>query len=92
MFKDVFDFVREIRKANISKGDFMFAPLLFLDDNLKKIDKLPENAFDEIINKYVEMNICHSFREGNSRSTRIWLDLILKTRLNLVVNWEFIDK
>ncbi|WP_416363834.1 protein adenylyltransferase Fic [Mycoplasma capricolum] len=92
IFQDVFDFAGEIRKVNISKGDFMFAPLLFLDDNLKKIDKLPENTFDEIINKYVEMNICHPFREGNGRSTRIWLDLILKTRLNLVVNWEFIDK
>ncbi|WP_416371606.1 protein adenylyltransferase Fic [Mycoplasma capricolum] len=92
IFQDVFDFAGEIRKVNISKGDFMFVPLLFLDDNLKKIDKLPENTFDEIIDKYVEMNICHPFREGNGRSTRIWLDLILKTRLNLVVNWEFIDK
>ncbi|WP_434328883.1 Fic family protein [Mycoplasma capricolum subsp. capricolum] len=92
IFQDVFDFAGEMRKVNISKNNFMFASLLFLDDNLKKIDKLPENTFDEIINKYVEMNICHPFREGNGRSTRIWLDLILKTRLNLVVNWEFINK
>ncbi|WP_434326039.1 protein adenylyltransferase Fic [Mycoplasma leachii] len=92
IFQDVFDFAGEMRKVNISKNDFMFASLLFLDDNLKKIDKLPENTFDEIINKYVEMNICHPFREGNGRSTRIWLDLILKKRLKLVVNWEFVDK
>ncbi|WP_434333746.1 Fic family protein [Mycoplasma capricolum subsp. capricolum] len=92
IFQDVFDFAGEMKKVNISKNDFMFASLLFLDENLKKIDKLPENTFDEIINKYVEMNICHPFREGNGRSTRIWLDLILKKRLKLVVNWEFIDK
>ncbi|WP_434325693.1 protein adenylyltransferase Fic [Mycoplasma leachii] len=92
VFQDVFDFAGQMRKVNISKGDFMFAPLLFLDENLKKINEMPENTFDQIIDKYVEMNICHPFREGNGRSTRIWLDLILKTRLNLVVNWEFIDK
>ncbi|KNG79528.1 protein adenylyltransferase Fic [Mycoplasma sp. HU2014] len=92
IFQDVFDFAGEMRKVNIAKNDFMFAPLMFLEENLNSIDKMPENTFDEIIEKYVEMNIAHPFREGNGRSTRIWLDLILKKRLNLVVNWEFIDK
>ncbi|AJM72167.1 protein adenylyltransferase Fic [Mycoplasma yeatsii] len=92
IFQDVFDFAGEMRKVNIAKNDFMFAPLIFLEQSLKSIDKMPENTFDEIIDKYVEMNIAHPFREGNGRCTRIWLDLMLKTKLKLVINWKDIDK
>ncbi|MDQ0568135.1 protein adenylyltransferase Fic [Mycoplasma yeatsii] len=92
IFQDVFDFAGEIRKVNIVKNDFMFAPLIFLEESLNSIDKMPENTFDEIIDKYIEMNIAHPFREGNGRCTRIWLDLMLKTKLKLVINWKDIDK
>lgn len=78
LFKDIFEFAGKIRNVNLSKGNFRFAPVLFLNENLKIIEKMPENNFDEIIEKYVEMNIAHPFREGNGRATRIWLDLILK--------------
>ncbi|MBL7576468.1 cell filamentation protein [Peptoniphilus asaccharolyticus DSM 20463] len=92
LFEDVFDFAGEIRKLNIAKGNFRFAPVLFLEDNLKIIDKMPENNFKEILNKYVEMNVAHPFLEGNGRSTRIWLDLILKKNLSQCIDWSLIDK
>lgn len=92
MFQDIFDFAGEIRKVNISKGNFRFAPILFLRENLKIIEKMPENNFDEIIEKYVEMNVAHPFREGNGRATRIWLDLILKKNLKLCVDWSKVNK
>lgn len=92
IFKDVFSFAGKIRSVNLAKGNFRFAPLLFLEDNLKIIEKMPENEFDEIIEKYVEMNVAHPFREGNGRATRIWLDLILKKNLKKCVDWQKIDK
>ena len=88
----MYDFAGQIRKKNISKGNFRFANALYLEDILKKIETMKENTLDDIINKYVEMNIAHPFLEGNGRATRIWLDLILKKRLNKIVNWENIDK
>ncbi|WP_277217857.1 protein adenylyltransferase Fic [Peptoniphilus vaginalis] len=92
LFQDIFDFAGELRNVNISKGNFRFAPLLFLKENLKIIEKMPEDNFDEIIDKYVEMNVAHPFREGNGRATRIWLDLILKKNLMLCVDWSKVDK
>lgn len=92
LFQDIFDFAGQIRRVNISKGNFRFAPILFLNENLKIIEKMPENNFDEIIEKYVEMNVAHPFREGNGRATRIWLDLILKKNLKLCVDWSMVDK
>ena len=92
LYQDVFDFAGEIRDVNISKGNFRFAPVLFLKENLKIIEKMPEDNFDEIIEKYVEMNVAHPFREGNGRATRIWLDLILKKNLKLCVDWSKVDK
>lgn len=92
IFQDVFSFAGKIRSVNLAKGNFRFAPLLFLEDNLKIIEKMPENEFDEIIEKYVEMNVAHPFREGNGRATRIWLDLILKKNLKKCVDWQKIDK
>lgn len=92
LFNDLYDFAGIIRKENISKGNFRFANTLYLEDMLKKIENMSESSLDEIINKYVEMNIAHPFLEGNGRSTRIWLDLILKKNLNKIVNWENIDK
>lgn len=92
LFQDVFDFAGKIRTVNISKGNFRFAPLLFLESNLAIIEKMPERTFDEIIDKYVEMNIAHPFREGNGRATRIWLDLILKKNLGKCIDWYKIDK
>ena len=92
LFQDVYDFAGELRTVNIAKGNFRFAPVMYLQAALKNIEKMPQATFDEIIEKYVEMNIAHPFREGNGRSTRIWLDLILKTELNLVVDWNKIDK
>ena len=92
LFQDVFDFAGKIRTVNISKGNFRFAPLLFLESNLAIIEKMPERTFDEIIDKYVEMNISHPFREGNGRATRIWLDLILKKNLGKCIDWDKIDK
>lgn len=92
LFKDLYDFAGVIRKENISKGNFRFANTLYLEDILKKIETMSEGSFDEIIAKYVEMNIAHPFLEGNGRSTRIWFDLILKKNLRKIVNWENIDK
>ncbi|MFR1138096.1 MAG: Fic/DOC family protein, partial [Anaerococcus vaginalis] len=88
IFQDVFSFAGKIRSVNLAKGNFRFAPLLFLEENLKIIEKMPENEFDEIIEKYVEMNVAHPFREGNGRATRIWLDLILKKNLKKCVDWQ----
>lgn len=92
LFQDIFDFAGELRNVNISKGNFRFAPVLFLQDNLKIIENMPESNFDEIIEKYVEMNVAHPFREGNGRATRIWLDLILKKNLRLCIDWSKVDK
>lgn len=92
LFQDVYDFAGETRTVNIAKGGFRFAPLMYLDAALDSISKMPQKTFEEIVEKYVEMNIAHPFREGNGRSTRIWLDLILKKELNLVVDWNLIDK
>ena len=92
LFQDVFDFAGKIRTVNISKGNFRFAPLLFLESNLAIIEKMPERTFDEIVDKYVEINIAHPFREGNGRATRIWLDLILKKNLGKCIDWDKIDK
>ena len=92
LFEDVYSFAGEIRKVNIAKGNFRFASVLYLEDILKKIDNMPHYNFDNIISKYVEMNVAHPFREGNGRSTRIWLDMILKNNLNKVVDWSKINK
>ncbi len=92
LFKDLYKFAGQIRDKNISKGGFRFANSLYLKEVLAAIDKMPENSFQEIIAKYVEMNIAHPFFEGNGRSTRIWLDLILKKQLGKVVNWQYVDK
>lgn len=92
LFKDVFDFSGQIRNVNLSKGNFRFAPVLFLNENLKIIEKMPQENFDQIIEKYVEMNVAHPFREGNGRATRIWLDLILKSQLKKCIDWSKIDK
>ena len=92
LFQDIFEFAGEIRNVNLAKGNFRFAPILFLNENLKIIEKMPENNFDEIIDKYVEMNIAHPFREGNGRATRIWLDLILKNNLKVCIDWVKVDK
>ena len=92
MFEDVFDFAGEIRTVNLAKGNFRFAPLIYLQAALDNIDKMPQSTFDEIIEKYVEMNIAHPFREGNGRSTRIWLDHILKDEIGKVVDWSKVDK
>ena len=92
LFDGLYDFAGIIRKENISKGNFRFANTLYLEDILKKIENMSESTLEQIIDKYVEMNIAHPFLEGNGRSTRIWLDLILKKSLNRIVNWENIDK
>lgn len=92
LFEDIYDFAGEIRTVNISKGNFRFASLIYLNAALQNIDKMPQSTFDEIIEKYVEMNIAHPFREGNGRSTRIWLDHILKTEIGHVVDWSKVDK
>ena len=92
LFDGLYDFAGQIREKNISKGNFRFANTLYLEDILKKIETMKENTLDDIINKYVEMNIAHPFLEANGRSARIWLDLILKKRLNKIVNWQNIDK
>lgn len=92
MFEDVFDFAGEIRTVNLEKGNFRFAPLIYLQAALDNIDKMPQSTFNEIIEKYVEMNIAHPFREGNGRSTRIWLDHILKNEIGKVVDWSKVDK
>ena len=92
LFEDIYDFAGKIREVNIAKGNFRFAPLMYLEASLKHIDTMPQGNFDEIIEKYVEMNIAHPFREGNGRATRIWLDLILKTEIKQVVDWDQVDK
>ena len=92
LFNNVFDFAGNLRTVNIAKGNFLFAPLNYLENTLQNIDKMPQSTYDEIIEKYVEMNIAHPFREGNGRSTRIWLDHILKEELNKVIDWTKIDK
>ena len=92
LFEDIFDFAGEIRTVNLAKGNFHFAPLMYLQAVLHNIDKMPQSTFDEIVEKYVEMNIAHPFREGNGRSTRIWLDHILKNEIGKVVDWSKVDK
>ncbi len=92
LFEDIYDFAGKIRTVNIAKGDFRFAPLMYLQPSLEYIDKMPQSTFEEIIEKYVEMNIAHPFREGNGRATRIWLDLILKKEIKQVIDWNLIDK
>ncbi len=92
LFENIYHFAGKIREVNIAKGNFRFAPLMYLDASLKHIDTMPHSNFDEIIEKYVEMNIAHPFREGNGRATRIWLDLILKTEIKQVIDWNRVDK
>ena len=92
LFEDIYDFAGKLRTVNIAKGNFRFAPLMYLQAALDNIDKMPQSNFDEIVEKYVEMNIAHPFREGNGRSTRIWLDHILKNEIGKVVDWSKIDK
>ena len=92
LFDEIYDFAGELRTVNIAKGNFRFAPLMYLEAALANIDKMPQSTFDEIVEKYVEMNIAHPFREGNGRSTRIWLDCIFKKELGKVVDWSKVDK
>ena len=92
LFADIYPFAGQLRTVNLAKGNFRFAPLMYLDAALQNIDRMPQSNFDEIIEKYVEMNIAHPFREGNGRSMRIWLDHILKTEIDRVVDWSRIDK
>lgn len=92
LFSDIYKFAGQIRTVNIAKGNFRFAPVMYLESALQNIDKMPQSKFDEIIEKYVEMNITHPFREGNGRSTRIWLDLILKKEIGYVIDWSIVDK
>ncbi len=92
LFEDLYDFAGEIRKVNIAKGTFRFTPLAYLEEALKNIEKMPQSTYEEIVEKYVEMNIAHPFRDGNGRSTRIWLDLILKKEWSMVVDWSKVDK
>lgn len=92
LFENIYDFAGEIRTFNMAKGNFRFAPLIYLQSALENIDKMPQSNFDEIVEKYVEMNIAHPFREGNGRSTRIWLDHILKNKISKVVDWSKVDK
>ena len=92
LFEDIYDFAGELRKVNIAKGNIRFTPLAYLEEAIKNIEKMPQKTFEEIIQKYVEMNIAHPFREGNGRATRIWLDLILKKELGFVVDWSKVDK
>ncbi len=92
LFEDIYEFAGEIRAVNLSKGNFRFAPLMYLEAALASVDKMPQATFDQIVEKYVEMNIAHPFREGNGRSMRIWLDCILKKELGMVVDWSLVDK
>lgn len=92
LFDDIYDFAGKIRTVNISKGNFRFAPLMYLEAAIENVDKMPQNTFDEIVEKYVEMNIVHPFREGNGRSMRIWLDMMLKKQIGQVVDWSKIEK
>ena len=92
LFEDIYEFAGQMRTVNIAKGNFRFAPVMYLRPALESIDRMPQSTFDEIIEKYVEMNVAHPFREGNGRSTRIWLDCILKNELHQVVDWSRVDK
>lgn len=92
LFDEIYDFAGKLRTINIAKGNFRFAPLMYIESALKNIDKMPQSNFDEIIEKYVEMNIAHPFREGNGRSARIWLDHMLKTEIGKVIDWSKVDK
>ena len=92
LFEDLYDFAGELRTVNIAKGNFRFSPVMYLEAAIANIEKMPQTTFDEIIEKYVELNIAHPFREGNGRSTRIWLDLLLKAELHQVVDWSCVDK
>lgn len=92
LFEDIYPFAGKIREVNISKGSFRFAPVMYLGEALKNIEKMPQKEFKQIVEKYVEMNIAHPFQEGNGRSTRIWLDLIFKKELGFVVDWSQVDK
>ena len=92
LFDEIYAFAGEVRTVNIAKGEFRFAPVMYLEAALANIDKMPQSTFDEIVEKYVEMNIAHPFREGNGRSTRIWLDQMFKTELHKVVDWSLVDK
>ncbi len=92
LFSDIYEFACQTRTVNLAKGNFRFAPVMYLDAALESIEKMPQSTFDEIIEKYVEMNIAHPFREGNGRSTRIWLDQILKKKLGKVIDWSLVDK
>ena len=92
LFEDIYEFAGKIRTKNISKSNFRFASAMYLEEALKQIDKMPQSNFDEIIEKYIEMNIAHPFREGNGRSTRIWLDMILKKEIGKVIDWSKVDK
>ena len=92
LFDDIYDFAGQLRTVNIAKGGFRFAPVMYLEAALENIEKMPQSTFDEIIEKYVEMNVAHPFREGNGRSTRIWVDAILKKELHQVIDWSKVDK
>lgn len=92
LFEDIYDFAGKLRTENIAKGNFRFAPVMYLEMSLQNIEKMPQSTFDEIVEKYVEMNAAHPFREGNGRSTRIWLDVILRKELKLVIDWSMVDK
>ena len=92
LFEDIYDFAGKLRNVNISKGNFCFVPIIYIEEALKNIDKMPQSTFDEIIEKYVEMNVAHPFREGNGRSTRIWLNHILKNEIGKVIDWSKVDK
>ena len=92
LFGDIYDFAGKIRTVNIAKGNFRFAPVMYLKEALKSIEKMPQQSFQQIVEKYVEMNVAHPFREGNGRSTRIWLDLMLKKEIQQVVDWSKVDK
>ena len=92
LFSDIYEFAGKVRTVNIAKGNFRFAPLMYLDEALRNIEKMPESTFDEIVEKYVEMNVAHPFREGNGRATRIWLNHILKCEIGMVVDWSLVDK
>lgn len=92
LFEDIYDFAGKIRTVNLAKGNFRFVPLMYLEEALKNIDKMPQSTFDEIIEKYVEMNIAHPFREGNGRSMRIWLNQLLKSEIGKVIDWSKVDK
>lgn len=92
LFDEIYDFAGQVRTVNIAKGNFRFVPVMYLDAALKNIEAMPQRSFDEIIKKYVEMNIAHPFREGNGRCTRIWLDVILKKELGQVIDWSSVDK